>query len=73
MAIKIEIQPFISLFGGNAGKIDVAVLTDQGSSDKTKIEKLKRSNLLQSGRVYSIADFTNTTEADIEDLFSPEL
>lgn len=68
-----KVQPFMSLFAGNAGKLDVAVLTDQGAGDKTKVEKLKRSELLKAGRVYSIADFTDNSEADIEDLFSSEL
>ncbi len=67
-----KIQPFLSLFAGNKG-LDVAVLTDQGTGDKTKVEKLKRSELLKAGHVYSVADFTTSTEADIEDLFSPEL
>ena len=68
-----KIQPFVSLFAGAGGQLDIAVLTDQGTGDKAKVEKLKRSNLLRAGSVYSIADFINTTEADIEDLFSIQL
>ncbi len=68
-----KIQPFISLFGGKAGKIDIAVLTDQGKGDKSKIERLKRSELLNAGRAYSIADFTSADEGDIEDLFDPKI
>lgn len=68
-----KIQPFVSLFSGAGSQLDIAVLTDQGSGDKSKVEKLKRSNLLKAGSVYSIADFTSSAEADIEDLFSPQL
>jgi hypothetical protein len=68
-----KVQPFISLFGGRAGKIDIAVLTDQGKGDKSKVEKLKQSQLLHAGRAYSIGDFTGSDEADIEDLFAPEI
>ena len=68
-----KIQPFVSLFAGN--QLNVAVLTDQGSGDKRKVENLKRSTILKSGWVYSIADFLdqNNTEADVEDIFEVDL
>lgn len=66
-----KMQTFISLFAAN--HLDVAVLTDQGAGDKSKIERLKRSQILNAGWAYSIADFTGRDEGDIEDLFDPEL
>jgi predicted ATPase len=66
-----NIRPFVSLFGGN--KLDVAVLADQTKTDTKKIEELKRSELLKTGRVLTISEFTGKSESDIEDLFALEL
>jgi predicted ATPase len=66
-----NVRAFVSLFGGN--KLDVAVLTDQAKSDAKKIEDLRKSQILKTGRVFTIADFTEKPESDIEDLFEPEL
>lgn len=63
-----KVWSFASLFGGN--KLDVAVLTDYGAGDKSKVERLRQSTILKSGRVLSIADFTGKNESDIEDLFT---
>lgn len=66
-----NVRAFVSLFGGN--KIDVTVLADQTKQDKKKIEELRRSEILKAGRVFTISDFTDAEESDIEDLFAPEL
>ncbi len=66
-----NVRGFVSLFGGN--KLDVAVLADQTKKDLKKIEELRRSEILKSGRVWTISDFTGKAELDIEDLFAPEL
>ncbi len=66
-----KIRPFVSLFAGNT--LNVAVLSDQAVGDKRKIEDLKRSQVLKSGHFYSVADFLSRGEADIEDIFDPEL
>lgn len=66
-----KVWSFASLFGGN--RIDVAVLTDYGAGDKGKVERLRQSTILKTGRVLSIADFTDKAESDIEDLFAPAL
>lgn len=66
-----KVWSFASLFGGN--QIDVAVLTDYGAGDKSKVERLRQSTILKSGRVLSIADFTGKPEADIEDVFAQPL
>jgi hypothetical protein len=66
-----NVKAFVSLFGGN--KLDVAVLADQTKPDLRKIEELRRSDILKSGRVWTISDFTGKAESDIEDLFAPDL
>jgi predicted ATP-dependent endonuclease of OLD family len=66
-----KIAPFVRLFGGN--RINVAVLSDVANGDKTKIENLKRAEVLKSGHFFTCADFTNQAEADVEDLFEAEL
>ncbi|MFC7289318.1 AAA family ATPase [Herminiimonas glaciei] len=66
-----KIAPFVRLFGGNG--INVVVLSDIANGDKTKIENLKRANILKAGHFYTCADFTDQSESDVEDLFEPEL
>lgn len=66
-----KIAPFVRLFGGN--RINVAVLSDVANGDRTKIENLKKADILKAGHFYTCADFTNQVEADVEDLFEPEL
>lgn len=66
-----KIAPFVRLFGGN--QINVAVLSDIANGDKTKIENLKKAEILKSGHFYTCADFTGQSEADVEDLLDPNL
>jgi predicted ATP-dependent endonuclease of OLD family len=66
-----KIAPFVRLFGGN--RINVAVLSDIANGDKTKIENLKKANILRAGHFYTCADFTVQSEADVEDLFEVDL
>jgi predicted ATP-dependent endonuclease of OLD family len=66
-----KIAPFVRLFGGN--RINVAVLSDIANGDKTKIENLKKAEILKAGHFYTCADFTGQAESDVEDLFDAEL
>jgi len=66
-----KISPFASLFGGN--DINIAVLCDLTVGDKNKLEKLKKSQILNAGQLFTAADFTGKSESDIEDFFHPEL
>lgn len=66
-----KIAPFVSLFAGN--EINVAVLSDEARGDKKKIESLKRAAVLKAGQLRTMADFLDRSEADIEDLFGPEV
>lgn len=66
-----NVRAFVSLFGGN--QLDIAVLADQTKKDAKKIEEIRKSEILRTGRVFTISDFTGKDESDIEDLFAPEL
>jgi energy-coupling factor transporter ATP-binding protein EcfA2 len=66
-----KIRPFVALFAGNA--LNVAVLSDQAAGDRRKIEDMKRSSVLKAGQFYTMADFLERSEADIEDIFAPEI
>ena len=66
-----SIKPFVALFAGNA--IHIAVLSDQALGQKRKIEAMKQSEVLSTGHFYTIADFLEREEADIEDIFHPEV
>lgn len=66
-----KIKPFVALFAGNA--LHIAVLSDQAAGDKKKVEDMKKSDVLKAGRFYTMADFLQRAEADVEDFFEPEL
>ena len=66
-----KIMPFVSLFAGN--ELHVAVLADRSAGDKRKLERITQSGVLQAGHLYSITDFVDAAEGDVEDLFDPEL
>jgi hypothetical protein len=62
---------FASLFAGN--KLNVVALCDYGKGDKSKVERLRQSQILKTGSVFPAADFSGKAESDIEDLFNAEL
>lgn len=66
-----KIAPFVRLFGGN--HINVAVLSDAANSDKKKIDAVKKEQILKAGHFFTVADFVNQQEADIEDIFDANL
>ena len=66
-----KVPAFASLFGGN--NLNIAVLTDFANGQKGKLQRLKESQILNHKQVFSIADFIDGEEGDIEDLLSPEL
>lgn len=65
-----NIRPFVSLFHGN--HLNVAVLSDQGQGDKSKLERLRRSEVLAADRLHTIAEILDQAEADIEDILHPQ-
>lgn len=66
-----KVWSFASLFSGN--NLNIAVLCDYGAGDKAKVERLRQSQILKTGRVLAATDFTGKSESDIEDLFATDL
>ena len=66
-----SIMPFVSLFAGKG--LHIAVLSDQAQGAKGKVDRVRRSDILQAGHFFTVADFINQDEGDIEDIFDPEL
>jgi predicted ATPase len=68
-----KVNAFLSLFGGN--KLHCAVLLDLAAGQKSKVQKVREleNSLLRKGHVFTVAEFLGTAEADIEDLFHPDL
>ena len=64
-----RIVPFVSLFAGK--ELHVAVLSDQARSAKGKVEKIRRLDILQAGHFFTVSDFIDQAEGDIEDIFDP--
>jgi len=65
-----KVAAFMSLFTGN--KLHVAVLMDQVGRNG-KVESLTRSQMLQDGHVFTMADFCAQPEAGLEDFLGPDL
>lgn len=66
-----RMMPFISLFAGNS--VHVAALSDRSHGKKKEIERIRKSDILRAGHFFTIADFIDADEGDVEDLFNPEL
>ena len=66
-----RMMPFITLFAGN--ELHVAALSDRAHGKKKEVERIRQSEILRAGHFYTIADFIDADEGDVEDLFSPEL
>jgi predicted ATP-dependent endonuclease of OLD family len=63
-----KVPTFVALIGAQKG-LNVATLIDIQKKDKQVIENLYKKKLLKRNQVLTFADFTNTLEADIEDMF----
>jgi predicted ATP-dependent endonuclease of OLD family len=66
-----KVSAFLSLFAGN--KLNVAVLSDYAVGMKAKVEALRKSEILEKGRVFTIAELINAPEGDIEDMWGDAL
>jgi energy-coupling factor transporter ATP-binding protein EcfA2 len=66
-----RVAAFLSLFGGN--KLHIAVLLDYAKGQRKKVDQLKESRLLQDGHVFTITEFVQQDEGDVEDLLGTEL
>ena len=63
-----KVPTFVALFRSQKG-LNLATLLDLQKKDLQKIENLYKHKLLQKRQVLTYADFTKTTEADVEDMF----
>ena len=66
-----KIMPFVSLFAGK--ELHVAVLSDEAKGTKGKVNKIRKSEVLQAGHFFTVADFIDKDEGDIEDIFDTEI
>ena len=67
-----KVSTFVALIGAQS-HLNVAVLIDFHKKDRQSIENLYKSKLLKQKKVLTYADFVEGDEADIEDMFGPEL
>jgi predicted ATP-dependent endonuclease of OLD family len=63
-----KVPTFAALLGSQKG-LTIATLIDLQRKDQQSIENLYKRKLLNKSHVLTFADFTGTTEADIEDMF----
>jgi hypothetical protein len=63
-----KVPTFVALIGSQKN-LNIVTLTNLQKSDQQTIENLFKRKLLQKSHVITFADFTSTSEADIEDMF----
>lgn len=63
-----KVPTYVALIGAQRG-MNVATLIDIQKKDKQKIENLYKRKLLKKKNVLTFGDFTDASEADIEDMF----
>lgn len=63
-----KVPTFVALIGAQKG-LNVATLIDFQKKDRQTIENLYKRRLLEKKKVLTYADFTQTIEADVEDMF----
>lgn len=66
-----KVGSFVALFGAN--KLHVAVLTDFQVGDKAKVARLRDSEILQAGHLFTAHTYTGASEADVEDMLGRDL
>ncbi len=63
-----KVPTFVALLGAQKG-LNIATLIDLQKKDQQRIENLYKQKLLQKKQVLTFAQFTNSPEADVEDMF----
>ncbi len=66
-----KLSTFVTLLGAN--KLHVAVVIDSSSKDIGAVKRLRENGQLGKRNLVEISEFTGTRDADIEDLFQPDL
>lgn len=61
-----KLGSFMALFAGN--DLHVAVLTDLRRGGKNAVARIRDSQILRAGHLFTVDEFTETEEADIEDM-----
>jgi ABC-type oligopeptide transport system ATPase subunit len=64
-----KLSTFVTLLGAN--KVDVAVLVDSSTPDVGAVKRLRDNDQLAQNGLVEISEFTQTSDADIEDIFDP--
>ena len=67
-----NVPTFVALIGARSN-LNVAVLIDFQKKDQQFVENLYKSKLLKKQNVLTFAEYAEGSEADIEDMFDPEL
>ena len=65
-----KLSTFVTLLGAN--HLNVVVLIDASSTEMQAVTRLRDNGQLAKNGLVEIAEFTNTTDADIEDIFEPD-
>ena len=63
-----KVSTFVALMGFQKD-LNIAVLVDYHKENRQAVENLYKKKLLKKKQVLTYADFTGTTEADVEDMF----
>jgi predicted ATP-dependent endonuclease of OLD family len=66
-----KVPTFVALLGAQR-HLNVAVLVDYQKKDKQMLENIYKKNLLRKKQILTYADFTETKEADVEDMFDED-
>ncbi|BAW79549.1 hypothetical conserved protein [Candidatus Nitrosoglobus terrae] len=66
-----KVASFASLFAGN--RLNIVVFCDFGKGDRSKIERLRQSQILESSRILIATNFSGKDKSDVEDLFGAKL
>jgi hypothetical protein len=66
-----KVPTFVALIGSQRA-MNIATLIDFQKQHRQMIENLFKKKLLDKSHVLTFADFTQKTEADIEDMFEPQ-
>ena len=53
--------------------MNVVVLSDVANTDRKKIDAVRKEQILKAGHFFTVGDFIGQQEADIEDIFTPEV
>ncbi len=67
-----KVPTFVALIGAQSN-LNLAVLIDYQKKDQQKIEDLYKRKLMKKKNVHTFAEYVQRPEADIEDMFEPEL